>query len=87
MGFCHGFATVDAFWDRIGQPWQYPKWRKWFNIRRSSHTGRLAQPVRAPALQAGGPQFEPATAHHGKDSQFALWPWLRETLFGRMAPR
>src|SRR5579883_576777 len=26
--------------------------------------GRLAQPVRAPALQAGGPQFEPATAHH-----------------------
>src|SRR5262249_34203355 len=26
--------------------------------------GRLAQPVRAPALQAGGPQFEPVTAHH-----------------------
>ena len=26
--------------------------------------GRLAQPVRAPALQAGGPQFEPGTAHH-----------------------
>ena len=26
-------------------------------------TGRLAQPVRAPALQAGGPRFEPATAH------------------------
>ena len=26
--------------------------------------GRLAQPVRAPALQAGGPRFEPATAHH-----------------------
>jgi hypothetical protein len=25
--------------------------------------GRLAQLVRAPALQAGGPQFEPATAH------------------------
>src|SRR5580658_10804316 len=26
--------------------------------------GRLAQSVRAPALQAGGPRFEPATAHH-----------------------
>ncbi len=26
--------------------------------------GRLAQLVRAPALQAGGPRFEPATAHH-----------------------
>ena len=25
--------------------------------------GRLAQLVRAPALQAGGPRFEPATAH------------------------
>ena len=27
------------------------------------HLGRLAQPVRAPALQAGGPQVEPANAH------------------------
>jgi hypothetical protein len=26
--------------------------------------GRLAQLVRAPALQAGGPRFEPASAHH-----------------------
>src|ERR1700733_11130806 len=26
--------------------------------------GRLAQLVRAPALQAGGPRFDPATAHH-----------------------
>src|SRR5687767_7057797 len=26
-------------------------------------SGRLAQPVRAPALQAGGPQFDPVTAH------------------------
>ena len=32
---------------------------------RLRRTGRLAQPVRAPALQAGGPQFEPGTAHHG----------------------
>jgi hypothetical protein len=33
---------------------------------REDADGRLAQPVRAPALQAGGPQFEPATAHHSK---------------------
>ena len=26
--------------------------------------GRLAQPVRAPALQAGGRRFDPRTAHH-----------------------
>ena len=30
---------------------------------RNSDGGRLAQPVRAPALQAGGPRFEPASAH------------------------
>ena len=30
--------------------------------------GRLAQPVRAPALQAGGPQFDPVTAHHSNQS-------------------
>jgi hypothetical protein len=29
-------------------------------------TGRLAQLVRAPALQAGGPRFEPATAHQAR---------------------
>jgi hypothetical protein len=27
-------------------------------------SGRLAQPVRAPALQAGGRWFDPVTAHH-----------------------
>src|SRR5207248_2964575 len=31
--------------------------------------GRLAQLVRAPALQAGGPRFEPGTAHHAKALQ------------------
>jgi hypothetical protein len=30
--------------------------------------GRLAQLVRAPALQAGGRRFEPCTAHHPSDS-------------------
>src|SRR3954453_9200472 len=29
-----------------------------------SPRGRLAQPVRAPALQAGGRWFDPVTAHH-----------------------
>ena len=31
---------------------------------RSPRQGRLAQPVRAPALQAGGRWFDPVTAHH-----------------------
>src|SRR5271157_6228043 len=41
--------------------------------------GRLAQLVRAPALQAGGRRFEPCTAHH----PFAVFPrgdvvqWVR----------
>src|SRR5579862_9178117 len=30
----------------------------------SRQSGRLAQLVRAPALQAGGRRFEPCTAHH-----------------------
>ena len=64
MGFCHGFATVSAFWAESGQPWQFPKWRKWFKIRRSSHTGRVAQLVRAPASHAGGHRFESCRAHH-----------------------
>src|SRR6267378_3166267 len=29
-----------------------------------NYLGRLAQLVRAPALQAGGRRFEPCTAHH-----------------------
>src|SRR5471030_2763597 len=32
--------------------------------------GRLAQLVRAPALQAGGPRFEPASAHHDRHLPF-----------------
>jgi hypothetical protein len=44
---------------------------KCFRIKRSS-IGRLAQLVRAPALQAGGPRFEPATAHHAAASQTSM---------------
>jgi hypothetical protein len=33
-------------------------------IGKSEQDGRLAQLVRAPALQAGGRRFEPCTAHH-----------------------
>ena len=64
MGFCRGFATVDAFWDRFGQPRQFPKWRKWFKIRTSPQIGRVAQLVRAPASHAGGHRFESCRAHH-----------------------
>jgi hypothetical protein len=39
---------------------------------RESGTGRLAQMVRAPALQAGGPWFDPATAHHGSAADFSI---------------
>jgi hypothetical protein len=39
MGFCHGFATVGAFLARFRQPWQFPKWGKWFKIRESSYPG------------------------------------------------
>ena len=38
-----------------------PVARRFYALRRP--TGRLAQLVRAPALQAGGPRFEPGTAH------------------------
>jgi hypothetical protein len=34
--------------------------------------GRLAQLVRAPALQAGGRRFEPCTAHQFSMSRLAL---------------
>ena len=54
MGFCHGFATVGAFLARFEQPGQYRKFRKWFKIKRSSHAGRVAQLVRAPASHLGG---------------------------------
>jgi hypothetical protein len=64
MGFCHGFATVGAFWVRFGEAGQFRKFGKWFRIKEGLPTGRLAQPVRAPALQAGGRWFDPVTAHH-----------------------
>ncbi len=40
-------------------------------------SGRLAQPVRAPALQAGGRWFDPVTAHQ-KTKHFRLfrYSWL-----------
>ena len=38
---------------------------------KKSCQGRLAQLVRAPALQAGGPRFEPATAHHSTQTPAA----------------
>ena len=38
-------------------------------IRREE--GRLAQLVRAPALQAGGPRFKPVTAHHWEGTRVA----------------
>ena len=41
---------------------------------KSPHSGRLAQLVRAPALQAGGPRFEPATAHHFHVGQIGNLP-------------
>lgn len=41
-----------------------PRRRDWYTRRDFDQPGRLAQLVRAPALQAGGRWFEPGTAHH-----------------------
>ena len=47
--------------------------------------GRLAQLVRAPALQAGGPRFEPGTAHSPKPPNHAELAPLRG--YHRSSPR
>jgi hypothetical protein len=57
------------------------------------HAGRLAQLVRAPALQAGGRWFEPSTAHRdeGRQRSSALlsltahdwWDWYAAYLSAR----
>jgi hypothetical protein len=39
MGFCHGSVTIGELSDRFGQPWPFPKRRKWFKIRRSFPPG------------------------------------------------
>src|ERR1700737_2701514 len=39
--------------------------------------GRLAQLVRAPALQAGGRRFESCTAHHSTPNTALAWKLLR----------
>ena len=36
----------------------------WYNLNCHREDGRLAQLVRAPALQAGGHRFESYSAHH-----------------------
>jgi hypothetical protein len=59
--------------------------------------GRLAQLVRAPALQAGGRRFEPCTAHHpsitsgsssgrGRSSPWALERWYPSGFRGPREP-
>jgi molybdopterin-synthase adenylyltransferase len=51
----HSARTIRAFSRRLTN----------CNARIRRHPwGRLAQPVRAPALQAGGRRFDPCTAHH-----------------------
>src|SRR5580700_3455794 len=59
----HWKPTLVSGSSSIGQFWYFRKFEKWLRIRRGPKFGRLAQSVRAPALQAGGPRFEPATAH------------------------
>ncbi len=51
-------------------------------MRRFGH-GRLAQLVRASALQAEGPRFEPATAHHAIRfaSTVPAFSWPPQLLF------
>src|SRR6185312_10337727 len=50
-------------------PERKPGWRKayaGFEVQWESNQGRLAQLVRASALQAEGPRFEPVIAHHAR---------------------
>ena len=54
--FCHGSRQK-------GQPHRRRR-RVTIVESGSPRNGRLAQPVRAPALQAGGRWFDPVTAHH-----------------------
>ena len=42
----------------------YLLYSKFFCVNIKAYTGRLAQLVRAPALQAGGHWFESSNAHH-----------------------
>ena len=51
-------------------------------VRRGGKSGRLAQLVRAPALQAGGRRFEPCTAHHfgAPERHLSSERLLRQTL-------
>ena len=54
------FGAEEAF---SAGPWHVVRGRSSLESM-ESFWGRLAQPVRAPALQAGGRRFEPCTAHH-----------------------
>ena len=74
MRFCHGFATVGALLVRFGRPDSVIYLISGLKSKELRH-GRLAQPVRAPALQAGGPRFEPATAHHLESAAYSFRNW------------
>ncbi len=84
-GFCHGFVTVEGYLALSGGVLEFRKIRKWFRINRATSVGRLAQLVRAPALQVAtsplllslSPFFSIAL-HSFRDSAFAQ----HITLFG-----
>ena len=84
-GFCHGFVTVEGYLALSGGVLEFFKIRKWFRINRAISVGRLAQLVRAPALQVAtsplllslSPFFSIAL-HPFRDSAFAQ----HVTLFG-----
>jgi Phage integrase family len=69
-GFCHGWRQNEVLRTR--------RQRVTIVESRSPRNGRLAQPVRAPALQAGGRWFDPVTAHHCFQPQVAWPPVFRE---------
>jgi hypothetical protein len=63
MRFCHGFATVGAFFLDLGGPDSFGNSGSGLESKEVPF-GRVAQLVRAPASHAGGHRFESCRAHH-----------------------
>ena len=70
MGFWHSFDTVLARLHQKRALHLECSSEKWFKISEALNAGRLAQLVRAPALQAGGRRFESCTAHQCQSANF-----------------
>src|SRR5690349_15113035 len=64
--------------------WGTQQFPELFRISLARQFGRLAQLVRAPALQAGGRRFESCTAHHSSPYAFGLSAMCHRTPEGSL---